>query len=154
MHPLQCIGRCRQGKIVNRLVVIHVLKTVIIVIYPADRDNIKNTSTLMLPSPPTLLLSSPPKHRMARLAISALYGQLLVASVRRSRLSIPCFRASILFFLIMPARISRPSKYTFIFFETVSPHPASTVVIGSIGIPVFFSSFSFIYQHQIFSLRC
>ena len=39
------------------------------------------------------------------------------------------------------------------FLDTGIPHPASTVFISSIGIPVLFYSFSFIYQHQIFSLQ-
>ena len=114
---------------------------------------IEKTSTPMLPSPSIFMPSSQPKNRMARLAILALSGQLVIASVRRSRLSIPCFHASILSFLIRPATISRPSKDTFLLLDTGIPHPDSTVVVSSIDIQVFFSSFSFIYQRQNFFLQ-
>ena len=107
----------------------------------------------MLPIPSIFLPSSPPKHRMARLAISALSGQLLIASVRRSRISIICFRASVLSFLIRTATTSRPSRYTFPLLGTGIPHAYSTVVISSIGVPVFISSFYFIFQRRIFSLQ-
>ena len=107
----------------------------------------------MLPSPSILLPSSLPKHRVAQTAISAVSGQLLIVSVRRSRLYIPCFCEYALFFLINTETISSTYRDALLLLETDSPYPASTVVISSVGTPAFFSSLSFISQSQIFSLQ-
>ena len=107
----------------------------------------------MLNNHSIFLPSSPPNHRMARLAMSALYGKILIVSVRRIRISIPCFCASVLSFLIRPATIYRYFRHIFLLFDTVIPKPYSTVVISSIGTPVSFSSFSFIYLRQNSSLH-